>query len=105
MSVSQEQQIRQLLEYEEIGDHKSLQFLRHLRALATAIPKQLLRTLLMGRVPTQIKAILATRSVDNLEEVAEQADKIHEIINRVTTVASVQNVLPIKERWKIKSES
>lgn len=52
----------------------------------------------MGRVPAQTQAILATRSVDNLEEVAEQADKIHEIISRVTTVASVQNVPPIKER-------
>ncbi|KYN14011.1 PREDICTED: uncharacterized protein LOC108766199 [Trachymyrmex cornetzi] len=91
LSLSQEQQIRQLLEHEEMGDRRPSQFLRHLQALAnSAIPEQLLRTLWMGRLPSQLQAILATRSADKLDEVAEQADKIHEVSCRATTVASIQ---------------
>lgn len=91
LSLSQEQQIRQLLEQEEIGDRRPSQFLRHLQSLAsTAIPEQLLRTLWMGRLPSQIQAILATRIADNLDEVAEQADRVYEVAHKSLTVASVQ---------------
>ncbi|XP_024890999.1 uncharacterized protein LOC112466887 [Temnothorax curvispinosus] len=92
LSISQEQQIRQLLEHEEMGDRKPSQFLRHLQALAsTAIPEQLLRTLWMGRLPSQLQAILAIRNADNLQDVAEQADRIHEVTCRTVAVASVQS--------------
>ncbi|XP_071634241.1 uncharacterized protein [Temnothorax longispinosus] len=92
LSTSQEQQIRQLLEHEEMGDRRPSQFLRHLQALASsAIPEQLLRTLWMGRLPSQLQAILATRNADKLEDVAEQADRIHEVTCRATTVASMQS--------------
>ncbi|XP_071578131.1 uncharacterized protein [Temnothorax nylanderi] len=92
LSISQEQQIRQLLELEEMGDRRPSQFLRHLQALAsTAIPEQLLRTLWIGRLPSQLQAILATRNADNLEDVAEQADRIHEVTCRAVTVASMQS--------------
>ncbi|XP_039309201.1 uncharacterized protein LOC120359008 [Solenopsis invicta] len=95
LSISQEQQIRQLLEHEEIGDRRPSQFLRHLQALAnSAIPDQLLRTLWMGRLPSQLQAILATRTADDLEAVAEQADRIHEVANRATGVASLQSATP-----------
>jgi len=91
LSVSQEQQIRQLLEHEEMGDRRPSQFLRHLQSLAhTAIPEQLLRTLWIGRLPSQLQAILATRSMDNLDDVAEQADRIYEVTCRAVAVASVQ---------------
>lgn len=72
-----------------MGDRRPSQFLRHLQALAnTAIPEQLLRTLWIGRLPSQLQAILATRSADNLEEVADQADRIYEVTHRA--VASIQ---------------
>ncbi|XP_071644469.1 uncharacterized protein [Temnothorax longispinosus] len=91
LSISQEQQIRQLLEHEEMGDRRPSHFLRHLQALASsAIPEQLLRTLWMGRLPSQLQAILATRTADNLEAVAEQADRVFEVTCRAATVASVQ---------------
>lgn len=68
LSTSQEQRIRQLLEHKEINDQRPSQFLRHLQALAhSAIPEQLLRTIWMGRLPSQLQAILATRSADNLD--------------------------------------
>ncbi|XP_071581422.1 uncharacterized protein [Temnothorax nylanderi] len=99
LSISQEQQIRQLLELEEMGDRRPSQFLRHLQALAsTAIPEQLLRTLWIGRLPSQLQAILATRNADNLEDVAEQADRIHEVTCRAVTVASMQSATSLESR-------
>ncbi|XP_032664102.1 uncharacterized protein LOC116840887 [Odontomachus brunneus] len=86
--ASQEHRIRQLLEHEEMGDRKPSQFLRNLRTLAgNAVPEQLLRTLWLGRLPTTMQAILATRTQDRLEDVAEQADRIQEV-----TVRSVNEV-------------
>ncbi|XP_018360008.1 PREDICTED: uncharacterized protein LOC108759186 [Trachymyrmex cornetzi] len=80
LTDSQQYRIRQLLEAEEMGDRKPWQFLRHLATLAgTRISENLLRTLWLGRLPAQTKAILATRGEDNLNSVAEQADRIHEI--------------------------
>ncbi|XP_070162446.1 uncharacterized protein [Polyergus mexicanus] len=83
LSVSQEQRTRQLLELEEIGDRKPSQFLRHLRTLAANnVPDSLLRTLWLGRLPPQMQMILATRAEDHLNDVAEQADRIHEMASR-----------------------
>jgi len=80
LTDSQEQRIRQLLEREELGDRKPSQFLRHLSTLAgSTVPNELIRTLWLGRLPAQIQAILATRTDDRLEEIAEQADRIYEI--------------------------
>ncbi|XP_036146335.1 uncharacterized protein LOC118646789 [Monomorium pharaonis] len=91
LSISQEQQIRQLLEHKEIRDRKPSQFLRHLQSLAkNAMPEELLRTLWMGRLPAQLQAILATRTADDLEKVAAQADRVFEITGRSGAVASIQ---------------
>ncbi|XP_024892007.1 uncharacterized protein LOC112467556 [Temnothorax curvispinosus] len=88
LSTSQEQRTRQLLEREELGDRKPSQFLRHLKGLAgTAVPDSLLRTLWLGRLPAQMQVVLATRQGDRLEDVAEQADRIHEVNNRAVVAA------------------
>lgn len=77
LSVSQEQKARRLLEHEEIGDRRPTQFLRHLRALAgNYISEPLLRTLWLGRLPTNVQAILATQKDTALDKVAELADAI-----------------------------
>jgi len=79
LTDSQEQRIRQLLEREELGDRKPSQFLRHLSTLAgSTVPSELIRTLWLGRLPAQIQAILATRTEDRLEDIADQADRIYE---------------------------
>ncbi|XP_029670907.1 uncharacterized protein LOC115240076 [Formica exsecta] len=101
LAVSHEQRIRQLLEHEELGDRKPSQFLRHLSTLAgTTVPDDLLRTLWLGRLPTQMQAILATRTQDKLEDVAEQADRIYEVGSRslvLTTTAPQQATAPAWE--------
>lgn len=82
--------IRQLLQYEEMDDRRFSQFLQHLQILAdVAIPELLLHTLQMGRLSSQLQSILATRTVDNLEEVVEQDDKIYKDTCKAVTVASV----------------
>lgn len=93
VSASQEERTRQLLEHEELGDRKPSQFLRHLRTLAgVSVPDHLLRTLWLGRLPSHMRMILATRSQDRLEEVAEQADRIMEVSGRsVSEIATSSN--------------
>jgi hypothetical protein len=99
LSVSQEQQIRQLLEHEEIGDRRPSQFVRHLQTLAGPhMPENVLRTLWIGRLPSNMQAILATRTADKLDEVAEQADKINEVTNRVTTASVQASAAPTLEQ-------
>jgi len=89
LTITQEQRTRQLLEHEELGDRKPSQFLRHLRTLAgTNVPEQLLRTLWLGRLPSQMQVILATRPDDRLDEVAEQADRIAEVTSRSVVAAT-----------------
>lgn len=89
LTDSQEQRIRQLLEHEELGDRKPSQFLRHLNALAgTTVSGELLRTLWLGRLPTQMQAILATRTEDDLDDVAEQADRIYEVGHKSVVLAT-----------------
>ncbi|XP_070156747.1 uncharacterized protein [Polyergus mexicanus] len=63
LTASQDQRIKQLLEHEELGDRKPSQFLRHLKTLAgITVSDELLRTLWLGRLPTQMQAILAIRA-------------------------------------------
>ncbi|KAK5650779.1 hypothetical protein RI129_001808 [Pyrocoelia pectoralis] len=77
LSITQEQKTRQLLELEELGDRKPSQFLRHLQQLAgTAVPETLLRSIWSNRLPTNVRAILATQADVNLTKVAELADAI-----------------------------
>ncbi|XP_020298081.1 uncharacterized protein LOC109862438 [Pseudomyrmex gracilis] len=52
LTDSREQQIRKLLEQEDIGDRRPSQFLQHISTLAgTAVPEELLRTLWLARLP------------------------------------------------------
>jgi len=80
LTDSQEQKIRQLLEQEELGDRKPSQFLRHMSTLAgSTVPNELIKTLWLCRLPAQIQAILAARTDDRLEDLADQVDRIYEI--------------------------
>lgn len=87
---SHETRIKQLLEREELGDRRPSQFLRHLSTLAGTAPNELLRTLWLGRLSQHMQAILATRSNDNLEEVTEQVNHIHEIGNNKALVLATR---------------
>lgn len=81
LSSSEEQRVRQLISEEELGDRKPSQFLRHLRSLAgaTVVQDNLLRQLWLQRLPSHVRAILASQSELAVEKLSELADKIIEV--------------------------
>lgn len=96
LSVSQNQRIEQLLHHEELGDRKPSQFLRHLRTLAgDQVDDDLLRKLWSGRLPSHVRAILAAQSRLSLDETAELADTVSEVISsKNSQVASLSTAAP-----------
>lgn len=81
-SASAQISFRHLLENEDIGDRTPTQFPRHLRELSGGSnnDEELLRMLLLFRLPPTVTAILAP-SLDSsgLNQVATMGDKIMEI--------------------------
>ncbi|XP_017797009.1 PREDICTED: uncharacterized protein LOC108570046 [Habropoda laboriosa] len=93
LSSSQEQRTRRLLEHEEMGDRKPAQFLRHLRRLAgKTVTDSVLRTLWLGRLPTNIQVILATQKDVDLDKVAELADAVAETVTHRVQIAETTPV-------------
>jgi hypothetical protein len=81
LSLSEEQHFRQLLMHEEMGDRWPTQFLCHLQTLAgPSVPSHFLRTLWTNRLPPNIQAIIATQAQVALDDVAQLADKIVEVM-------------------------
>ena len=75
--LSEEQRVRRLLMYEEMGDRRSTQFPRHLCTFSgPSVPLDFLRTLWINRLPPHIQAIIATQEQVALEDVAQLANKI-----------------------------
>lgn len=80
LSASREKKILQLVTREELGDRKPSQFLRHIHHLAgPEVPEDFLRTMWASRLPSNIQAIIASQSKATLDEVADLADRIHDI--------------------------
>ncbi|KAK5640931.1 hypothetical protein RI129_009478 [Pyrocoelia pectoralis] len=93
LSTSQEKKTRQLLEFEELGDRKPSQFLRHLRGLAgNAMPDELLRTIWISRLPGYVQAILATVAAQPLDDAARLADQVCETWSKNSIAA--YNAIP-----------
>lgn len=89
LSVSQEQRIQQLLSQEELGDRKPTQFLRHLRSLANGdVKDDFLRYLWSRRLPSYIQAIIAGQKHISLDEAAQLADNIHEVLPHAQVAAT-----------------
>ncbi|CAD7090648.1 unnamed protein product [Hermetia illucens] len=98
LGSSQEQQLRQLLEREEIGDRKPSQFLRHLQHLAgSAVGDDFVRTLWMSRLPASMQGILTTQKNESLVKQAELADAIGD----ATSSAQVNSVRAEPAGWEI----
>lgn len=76
---SESQQIKKLLSEIQLGDKKPTLLLRQMRDLATdKVSEDFLKNIWLQRLPTNIQAILST-SNEKLTQLAELADKIHEI--------------------------
>lgn len=92
LSVSKENQIRQLLMHEELGDRKPSQFLRHLQQLAGAdMPDSFLKTIWTSRLPGNMQTIIACQDSAPLQTLADMADKIHDIVPPTSHVAAASS--------------
>lgn len=89
LSASREKKVKQLLIHEELGDRKPSQFLRHLQHLAGPdVPEEFLKTIWTSRLPRSTQSIIASQARASLEEVAELADKIHDVVPPTPQVAA-----------------
>lgn len=89
LSASKERKVKQLLMHEELGDRKPSQFYRHLLNLAgTGVPEEFLRTIWASRLPPSTQTIIAAQPRASLEEVAELADRIQDVVNPQVAAAT-----------------
>lgn len=106
LSASHEKKVKQLLTHEQLGDRKPSQFLRHLTDLAgPGIPKEFIKTIWSNRLPSNIQTVLASQTSPKLEEVADLADRIHEItspFNIASTSFSAAQATPTSEIAELK---
>lgn len=78
-SDSREKKLRRLLSDIDLGDRKPSQLLNEMSRLGgNSVSQELLKTLWMARLPSQVQSILTTSS-DSLPKLAQMADKIMEI--------------------------
>ncbi|XP_047539157.1 uncharacterized protein LOC125072570 [Vanessa atalanta] len=97
LSVSRENNVKQLLTHEQLGNRKPSQFLRHLQHLAGPnIPEDFIRTIWTSRLPTEMQPIIASQSTLTLDAIAELADRIHDIAAPTRQVAATSSSTPIE---------
>lgn len=78
-SESSEKKLRKLLSAISLGDRKPSQLVNEMSRLdGTSVSQEILKTLWLQHLPTQVQSVLATSS-DTLENLSLMADKIAEI--------------------------
>ncbi|XP_050665164.1 uncharacterized protein LOC126965569 [Leptidea sinapis] len=89
LSASHEKKVKQLLTHEELGDRKPSQFLRHLQDLAgPSVPDDFLKSMWSNRLPHNIQTVLASQQTQSLEQLADLADRIHELTSPCKVAAA-----------------
>lgn len=89
LTASHEKRVKQLLMHEELGDRKPSQFLRHLQSLAgPSVPEDFLRIIWSSRLPSNVQTLLASQPHTSLEELADLADRVQDIVTPCQVAAS-----------------
>ncbi|XP_063616163.1 uncharacterized protein LOC134789481 [Cydia splendana] len=89
LSASRERKVQQVLNLEELGDRKPSQFLRHLQNLAgPGLPEDFLRSIWVNRLPKRTQDIVASQLKSSLEDLAELADRLHDVVTPAPQVAA-----------------
>ncbi|XP_046976502.1 uncharacterized protein LOC124542619 [Vanessa cardui] len=79
----------------ELGDRKPSHFVRHLQNLAgPGVPEEFLRTIWTSRLPQSTQSIIASQPRASLEELADLADRIHDVVTPNFQVASASSPAP-----------
>lgn len=99
VSVSEQSRLRQLLAGEELGDQKPSRLLRRMQRLlsdsATDKNNPMFRELFLQRLPSNVRMILAsTTTTDDLQELADRADRIMEAAVSAKAVDNVEEPSP-----------
>lgn len=95
LTASKEKMVKQLLVHEELGDRKPSQFLRHLQHLAgPQVPEDFLRTIWSSRLPNSTQTIIASQRSVSLQELADLADRIHDVVPPSSQIASTSLTTP-----------
>ena len=99
LSESTSRQMRKILEREEVGDRTPSRFLRPLRGMAGKIvPEEFLKELWLSHLPTDTQKALATTTTQTLDNLAEVADRIHEIHRTIPGGFHIKHVI-IKQHY------
>ncbi|XP_013168121.1 PREDICTED: uncharacterized protein LOC106118112 [Papilio xuthus] len=99
LSASREKKLKQLLDHEQIGDRKPSAFLRYLQNLAgPGVPDEFLRTIWTSRLPSGTQTIIASQPRASLDELAELADRVHDVVSPCQQVASTSRAAPSGSR-------
>ncbi|XP_047989836.1 uncharacterized protein LOC125229100 [Leguminivora glycinivorella] len=89
LSASRERKVQQVLNLEELGDRKPSQFLRHLQNLVgPGLPEDFLRSIWVNRLPQRTQDIVASQLKSSLEDLAELADRLHDVVAPAPQVAA-----------------
>lgn len=77
LSRPREEEVKQFLNNQEMGNRKPSQFMRHLQHLAgPQVPEEFIRTAWYNRLPLNIQPIIASHTDMPIEKLAELADKV-----------------------------
>ncbi|XP_059047378.1 uncharacterized protein LOC131842827 [Achroia grisella] len=80
------------------SETENSQFLRHLQTLAgMSVTDDFLRTLWSDRLPANVRAILASQKMGTLEDLAELADSVYELVPPSTHISAISNNFGISE--------
>lgn len=91
LSLSREKEVKQLLIHEELGDRRPSQFLRHLQHLAGPnVPEDFIKSIWTSRLPLQLQTVVATGKSATLEELADLADRVHDIVPGVSSLTTTK---------------
>lgn len=96
LSDTKEKKAKQLMMYEELGDRKPSQFLRHLKGLAgSSVTDEFMKTIWISRLPVNIQTVLAGQpAATSLDDLSDLADRVHDIIPSAPKIAAVSDGVP-----------
>ncbi|XP_015121460.1 uncharacterized protein LOC107044181 [Diachasma alloeum] len=88
---SKQANLLQLLDGEKLGDRKPSEHFRHLKCLVPDIDEDVLKARWVSHLPQMTQACFVTQKTATIEELAETADRLHEVL-QPARVASVSNL-------------
>ena len=85
---SQAEKDQELLNLNGLGDRKPSELLQHIQNM-NADPKTLVKALFLAQLPPDVRKILATSTKTEVEELANEADRVVEV-SRLTHISSIR---------------